>query len=146
MFLFVPAEYKNIVTDVDASHYVSSDFFADGFLEYLPSGPRTKIESLVPVETYMCRKSGDVAAILLQFQLVVPMVHIKMRKYCGPVELIYDIIKCRHDSVGSWNGFICFPHIHIQPYFIAGPLRRYNYRGHPTGRLLYPLNYVVSQI
>ena len=26
--------------------------------------------------------------------------------YCGPVELIYDIIKCRHDSVGSWNGFI----------------------------------------
>ena len=58
------------------------------------------------------------------------MVHIKVRKYCGPVELIYDIIKCRHDSVGSWNGLICFPHIHIQPYFmiIAGPLRRYNHR------------------
>ena len=92
----------------------------------------------------MCRKSGDVAAILLQFQLLVPMVHIKMRKYCGPVELICDIIKCRHDSVGSWNGFICFPHIHIQPYFIAGQLQRYNYRGHPTGWLLYPLNYVVS--
>ena len=32
----------------------------------------------------------------------------------------------------------------FNPYFIAGPLRRYNYRGHPTGRLLYPLNYVVS--
>ena len=56
MFLLVPAEYKDIVTDVDASHYVSSDFFADGFLEYLPSGSRTKIESLVPVETYMCHK------------------------------------------------------------------------------------------
>ena len=94
----------------------------------------------------MCRKSGDVAALLLQLKLVVPIVHIKMRKYCGPVrvELIYDIIKCRHDSVGLWNGFICFPHIHIQPYFIAGPLRRYNYRGHPTGRRLCPLNYVVS--
>ena len=61
---------------------------ADGFLEYLPSGSRTKTESLVPVETYMCRKSGDVTAILLQFQLVRPTVHIKMRKYCGPVELI----------------------------------------------------------
>ena len=76
MFLLIPAKHKDIVTDVDASNYVSSDFFADGFLEYLPSGSRTKIESLVPVETYMCRKSGDVAAILLQFQLVVPMVHI----------------------------------------------------------------------
>ena len=109
-----------------------------------PAESRTKIESLVPVETYVCRKSGDVAAILLQFQLVVPMVHIKMRKYCGNIELIYDIIKCRHDSVGSWNGFICFHHIHIQPYFFAGQLQRYNYRGHPTGRLLYPLNYAVG--
>ena len=81
MFLLVPAEGKDILTDVDASHYVSSDFFADGFLEHLPSGSRTKIESPVPVETYMCRKSGG---ILLQFQLVVPMVHIKMKKYCGP--------------------------------------------------------------
>ena len=143
MSLLVPAEYKDIVTDVYASHYGSSDFFADGFLGYLPSGSCTKIESLVLVETYMCRKSGDVADVLLQFQLVVPMVHIKMRKYCGPIELIY-IVKCRHDSAGSWSGFICFPHIHIQPYFIAGPLRRYNYRGHPTGRRLCPLNYVVS--
>ena len=109
-----------------------------------PAESRTKIESLVPVETYVCRKSGDVAAILLQYQLVVPMVHIKMRKHCGTIELIYDIIKCRHDSVGSWNGFICFHHIHIQPYFIAGQLQRYNYRGHPTGRLLYPLNYAVG--
>ena len=41
MFLLVPAEYKDIVTDVDASYYVSSDFFTDGFLEYLPSGSRT---------------------------------------------------------------------------------------------------------
>ena len=48
MFLLVPAKYKDIITDVDASHFVSSDFFADGFLEYLPSGSRTKIESLVP--------------------------------------------------------------------------------------------------
>ena len=54
-------------------NYVSSDFFADGFLEYLPSGSRTKIESLVPVETYMCRKSGDVEAIPLQFQMMVPL-------------------------------------------------------------------------
>ena len=72
MLVLVPAEYKDSVTDVDASHYVSRDFFADGFLEYLPSGSRTKIESLVPVETYMCRKSGDVEAILLQFQMMVP--------------------------------------------------------------------------
>ena len=35
MFVLVPAEYQDIATDVDASHYVSSDFFADGFLEYL---------------------------------------------------------------------------------------------------------------
>ena len=131
MFLLVPAEYKDIVTDVDASLYVSRDFFAEGFLEYLTCRSRTKIESLVPLETYMCRKSGDVAAILLQVQLLVPMIHIKMRKYCCPVELIYDIINFRQDSVGSWNGFICFPQIHVQPYFIAGPLRRYNYRGHP---------------
>ena len=55
MFVLVPAEYKDIVTDVDASLYVSRDFFADGFLEYLPSRSRTKIESLLPVETYMCR-------------------------------------------------------------------------------------------
>ena len=83
----------------------------------------------------MCRQSGYVMAILLQFQFVVDIVHIKMRKYCDPIELIYDIIKLRHDSVGSWNGFICFPRIHIQPYFIAGPLRRYNYRGHPLPNL-----------
>ena len=71
IIFLVPAEDKDIVTDVDASNHVLSGFFADGFLEYLPIG------SPVPVETYMCRKSGDVAAILLQFQLVVPMVHIK---------------------------------------------------------------------
>ena len=63
MFLLVPAEYTDIVTDINASNYVLSDFFADGFLEYLPSGSRTKMESLIPVETYMCCKSGDVAAI-----------------------------------------------------------------------------------
>ena len=103
MLLLVPAEYKDITADVAPSNYVSSDFFADGYLEYLPSGSRTKTESLVPVETYTCRKTGDVAAILLQFQLEVPIVHIKMLKYCGLIELIYDIINCRHDIVGSWN-------------------------------------------
>ena len=72
IIFLVLAEDKDMDTDVDASNYVSGDFFADGFLEYLPSGSRTKIESLVPVETYMCRKSGHVAALLLQFHLVVP--------------------------------------------------------------------------
>ena len=67
IIFLVPAKDKDMDTDVDASNYVSGDFFADGFLEYLPSGSRTKLESLVLVKTYMCRKSGDVAAILLQF-------------------------------------------------------------------------------
>ena len=54
IIFLVLAEDKDMDTDVDASNYVSGDFFADGFLEYLPSGSRTKIETLVPVETYMC--------------------------------------------------------------------------------------------
>ena len=41
MFLLVPDEYKYFAADVNPSNYVSSDFFADGFLEYLPSGSRT---------------------------------------------------------------------------------------------------------
>ena len=46
MFLLVLAEYKDIVNDVDASHYVSSDFFADGFLEYLPADLVPKLSLL----------------------------------------------------------------------------------------------------
>ena len=36
IIFLVLAEDKDMDTDVDASNYVSGDFFADGFLEYLP--------------------------------------------------------------------------------------------------------------
>ena len=38
-------------------------------------------------------KRGDVTAVLFQFQLLIAMVHIQVRKYCGTIVFMYDIIK-----------------------------------------------------
>ena len=41
----------------------------------------------------MVCKRGDVTAVLFQFQLLIAMVHIQVRKYCGTIVFMYDVIK-----------------------------------------------------
>ena len=62
----------------------------------------------------------------------------------GTIEFVYNIIQCRHNCVYTWHGFIGFPHLHIQSYFINRPFQSYFNRWIPTGRLVYFLDCVIS--
>ena len=73
----------------------------------------------------MCCRCGDVTTVLFQFQLVITMVHVQVRKHGGTLEFAYDIVQCRHNCVHTWDGFIGFPRVHIESYFINSPFRNY---------------------
>ena len=92
----------------------------------------------------MCCEHGHVTTVLFQFQLVIAMVHVQVRKLGGTIEFVYNIIQCRRNCEHAWDGFIGFPHLHIQLYFINRPFQSYFNRGNPTGRFVYFLNYVIG--
>lgn len=72
-----------------------------------------------------------------QFQLVIAKVQVQVRKQGGIIEFVYNITQCRYNCVYTWYGFIGFPHLHIQSYFINRPFQSYFNRWIPTGRLVY---------
>ena len=60
------------------------------------------------------------------------------------VHVWYHQVMCRHNCVLSWDGFIGFPQVDVQSYFIHEPFRSYYNRWHPTGRVLYFVDYVIG--
>ena len=79
----------------------------------------------MPIQAHMCCKRGDITTVLFQFQLVIAMVHVQVRKHGGTIEFLYDVIQCRYNCVRTWDGFIGFPHVHVQSYFINRLFRSY---------------------
>ena len=47
------------------------------------------------------------------------MIHIQVGEDICSIELMYDILKRRHDGMGSRNGFIGLSHIHVQSNFVG---------------------------
>ena len=55
-----------------------------------------------------CCKHADVTTVLFQFQLVIAMVHVQVRKHSGTIEFVYNIIQCRHNCTVCAHGMALF--------------------------------------